>query len=276
MDLPPTGLVLLSVLAVQLGAALAKALFHELGSSGTVLLRIGFGAAILLAVRRPKVRGYARADYGIVLLFGLTIAAMNSCFYASIARIPLGVAVTIEFVGPLAVSVLGSRRRLDLLWSALAAAGIVLLAPWGGTALDPLGVLLALLAAAGWAAYIVLNVRVGRAFKGQTGLALAMGVAWVAALPLGFAVAGPVLGNPRLLLLGLGVAVLSTVIPFSLEHAALKRLPAKVFSVLMSVEPAVAALVGAIALKEALGLRALLALASVSMAAVGSARTDEP
>lgn len=269
---PPTGLILMSILSVQIGAALAKGLFATLGPGGTVFLRIGFAALIMLAVGRPRIRGRARADYVAMLLFGLTIAGMNLAFYSAISRIPLGIAVTLEFVGPLCVAVAGSRHRLDLLWAAFAAAGILLLAPWANTAIDPIGIVLALTAGSGWAAYILLNVRVGRAFAGQEGLALAMGIACLVTLPLGIGVGGPLLGGPRLLAAGLGVALLSTVIPFSLEHAALKRLPAQVFGVLMSIEPAVAALVGAIILHQALGIRALLALAGVTLASVGSAR----
>ncbi|HVA91005.1 MAG TPA: EamA family transporter [Chloroflexota bacterium] len=272
--MPPTGLILMSILSVQVGAALAKGLFATLGPGGTVFLRIGFAALIMLALGRPRIRGHARADYVAMVLFGLTIAGMNLAFYSAIARIPLGIAVTLEFVGPLCVAVAGSRHRLDLLWAAFAAAGILLLAPWGNAAIDPLGVVLALIAAGGWAAYILLNVRVGRAFPGQSGLAMAMGISCLVTLPLGISASGPLLGDPRLLAAGLGVAVLSTVIPFSLEHAALKRLPAQVFGVLMSLEPGVATLVGAIILHQALGLRALLALAGVTLASVGSARSS--
>ena len=170
----------------------------------------------------------------------LVIAAMNTAFYAALARLPLGIAVTLEFVGPLGVALAGSRRRLDLLWGGLAAAGIVALAliPTGQTALDPLGMALALLAGAGWAGYILLNVRVGRVFPGNTGLALAMAVAGLSVLPLGVRTSAAILGHPALLVAGGCVALLSTAIPFSLEHAALKRLPAHVFGVLMSVEPA--------------------------------------
>ena len=269
---PPTGLVLVSMLSVQVGAAMAKGLFHTLGPGGTVFLRIAFAALVLLAVERPRWRGYARADYLAVALFGLVIAGMNVAFYAAIARLPLAIAVTLEFVGPLGVAVAGSRRRLDLLWGVLAAIGIVLLAPIGRTSLDPLGVAFALLAGAGWAAYILLNVRVGRAFVGGSGLALSMAVAAIAALPVGISEGGPLLGNPQLLLAGFGVALLSTVIPFSLEHAALKRLPAHIFGVLMSAEPAIAAIVGVVLLGEALGLHGLLALACVVVATAGSAR----
>jgi inner membrane transporter RhtA len=269
---PPTGLVVASMLSVQVGAAIAKGLFHTLGPAGTVFLRIGFGALVLLLVARPRLRGYTRADYAAVALFGLVIAGMNTAFYNAIARLPLGIAVTVEFVGPLGVAVIGSRRRLDLLWGALAAGGILLLAPSGSTSIDALGIVFALVAGAGWAAYILLNVRVGRAFPASAGLAMAMAVAAVAVLPLGAKESGALLHNPQLVLTGVGVAVLSTVIPFSLEHAALKRLPARTFGVLMSLEPAIAAVVGAVILGEALGVRGLFALACVTIASAGSAR----
>ncbi len=272
--MPPGGMVMMSIFSVQLGAALAKSLFHELGAGGTVFLRITFAAILLLALVRPRLRGHSRSAYTSVVLFGLTVAAMNAAFYAAIARLPLGIAVTLEFIGPLGVAVAGSRRRIDLVWAGLAAAGIALLTPWGGASIDPVGVFLALLAAGGWAGYILLNVWVGREFSGHDGLSLAMVVACVAALPLGVAGAGPAVSDPRLLLAGIGVAVLSTVIPFSLEHAALKQLPARVFGVLMSVEPAVAAIIGAAVLHEALGPRGIAALITVSVASVGSARTD--
>jgi len=273
---PPTLLVFLAIISVQIGAAVAKTLFPALGSSGTVFLRIGFAALALLIAGRPRLSGYRRADYGAAVLFGVAIAVMNTAFYAAIARIPLGAAVTLEFVGPLGVAIAGSRRRLDTVWAVLAAGGIVLLAPVGGAVIDPLGALLALLAGAGWAAYILLNVRVGRAFRGGDGLTLALAVAAVATLPLGVAGAGARLFSPQFLAPGAAVALLSTVIPFSLEHAALKRLSARVFGVLMSVEPVVAALVGFVVLREALGARGLLALVCVTVATVGSARTGAP
>jgi inner membrane transporter RhtA len=270
--LPPTGLILASMLSVQVGAALAKTLFAALGPAGTVSLRIIVAALVLLAVERPRLGGQARADYLAVALFGLVIAGMNLAFYSAIARLPLGLAVTVEFVGPLGVAVAGSRRRLDLLWVALAAVGILLLAPIGPSSLDPLGLGFALLAGCGWAAYILLNVRVGRAFPGASGLALAMAVAGLAIVPVGVHAAGAALATPRLLVVGVGVALLSTVIPFSLEHAALKRVPAHIFGVLMSAEPAIAALIGVALLGEALGSRRLLALACVVVATAGSAR----
>jgi inner membrane transporter RhtA len=260
------------MLSVQVGAALAKGLFHTLGSNGTVFLRIAIAALVLLLTQRPGIRGYRRADYAALIAFGVVVAVMNTAFYAAIARLPLGIAVTIEFVGPLGIAVIGSRRRLDLLWGVLAIAGILLLMPTGHVSLDPLGIVFALLAGCGWAAYILLNVRVGRVFPGRQGLALGMVVAALAVLPFGVEHGAILAGDPSLFVAGAGIALLSTVIPFSLEHVALKRIPARVFGILMSLEPAMAALVGAILLGEGLGLRGLLALMCVTIASTGSAR----
>ena len=273
---PPTGLVFVAILSVQLGATIAKGLFPSIGPGGAVFLRLFIGALALLLVQRPRWRGHSRHDYLGAALLGLAIAGMNSFFYAALARLPLGIAVTLEFVGPLSVAVTGSRRRLDVLWGALAAAGILLLAPTGHFSIDPVGVAFALLAGLGWAAYILLNVSVGRAFPGATGLAFAMAVAGLVVLPFGLQAAPSLLADPKLVAAGGGVALLSSFIPFSLEHAALKRLPARAFGVLMSWEPTVAALVGFIVLRESLGLRGLLALVSVTIATAGSARFGGP
>ncbi len=274
-SLPPHTFVLLAIISVQLGAALAKSLFQTIGSGGTVFLRVGFAAIVLLLLWRPRLHGYTRANYALAVLFGLVIAGMNAAFYAAIARLPLGIAVTVEFVGPLGVAVATSRRRLDLLWVGLAAGGIILLAPIGNAGIDPLGIGLALVAGACWAAYILLNVRVGRAFAGGTGLALSMGVAAIVLIPLGVGSAGGALLDPRILLVGGGVAVLSTVIPFSLELEALRRLPARVFGVLMSLEPAIAALIGFVVLRETTGLRALVALTFIMVASGGASLFDK-
>ncbi len=273
-SVPPHGLVLLAVGSVQLGAAIAKGLFDELGPSGTVLLRVGF-AALLLLIWRPTVTGYTCRDYLVAILFGLALAGMNYSLYLSIDRIPLGVAVTLEFVGPLGVAVAGSRRLLALLWAALAAAGILLLAPLGvlgGADLDPVGVGLALLAGGFWAAYILLSARTGSVFPGGTGLVIAMCVATVVLLPVGVSGGGEALLNPWLLLAGFGVAMLSSAVPYSLELEALRKLPARVFGVLMSLEPAVAALVGFFVLGELLGPRAIAAVFLVTVAAAGASR----
>ncbi len=269
-SLPPHLLALLAIISVQSGAALAKSLFPAIGSDGVVFLRLGFGALILLLLWRPRLRDYSRADYVLMILFGLVIAVMNAAFYAAIARIPLGIAVTLEFVGPLGVSIATSRRLSDVLWVVLAAGGIVLLAPIGGTTINPLGVGFALLAGGCWAAYILLTVRVGRALPGGGGLALSMSVAAFVLIPLGVASGGRGLLDPTILLRGMGVAVLSSVIPFSLELEVLRRLSARVFGVLMSLEPAIAALVGFVVLGEAVSLRALIAITCVVVASGGA------
>lgn len=266
----PVPLVVGGMFSTQFGAALARSLFGDLSPGGTVLLRVGFAAVALLLVFRPRMGG-TRRDLGAVLAFGVALGLMNLTFYEAIARIPLGVAVTLEFIGPLGVALAGSRRRLDLVWVALAAGGIVLLSDGIGAGLDPLGVGLALLAGAFWAAYIVCNARVGRLYPGGSGLALAMVVAAAVVAVPGVVAGGAALGEPRLLGLGLGVALLSSAIPYSLETEALRRLPQHVFGVLMSLEPAVAALAGFAALGQSLGARQLVAIALVVAASAGAA-----
>ena len=275
---PPTALVLLSIISVQLGAAIAKSLFDSLGPGGTVFLRIAFAALVLSVLVRPKLGGHDRAGYLVAGLFGLVLAGMNFSIYLAIDRIPLGVAVTLEFVGPLGVAVAGSRRMLDLLWVVLAAAGILLLAPLGvlgGTDLDPVGVAFALLAGCLWASYILLSARTGSAFPGGTGLVIALCVGTLVLSPFGIAGAGYALLDPRLLLTGFGVAMLSSAIPFSLELEALRKIPARVFGVLMSLEPAVAALAGLVVLGERLEMRAVAAIVFVTVAASGASLFGE-
>lgn len=268
---PPTGLVLVAIASTQLGAALAKTLFEDLGPTGTVLLRVGFAAVALVALWRPGLRRWARRDLALATVFGVALAGMNLSFYAAIERLPLGVAVTLEFSGPLAVALFGSRRALDVLWAVLAAAGIVLLADPAG-ALDAVGVALALLAGVFWASYILLSRRAGQVFPGGTGLALAMSLGAIVLVPVGVAGAGAALLDPRALAVGAAVALLSSAIPYSLELEALRRLPPRVFGVLMSVEPAVAALVGFAVLGEILGLREVAAILLVVTASVGATR----
>jgi inner membrane transporter RhtA len=270
---PPTALVALSIVSVQLGAAIAKSLFDSLGPGGTVFLRIAFAALVLLLLVRPKLGGHDRAGYLVAGLFGLALAGMNFSIYLAIDRIPLGVAVTLEFVGPLGVAIAGSRRALDLLWVVLAAGGILLLAPlgmFGGMDLDPVGIAFALLAGCLWASYILLSARTGSAFPGGTGLVFALCVGTVVLFPFGVAGAGYALLDPKLLLAAFGVAMLSSAIPFSLELEALRKIPARVFGVLMSLEPAVAALAGLFVLGERLELRAVAAILSVTLAAAGA------
>ncbi len=266
--IPPAVHVVVAMLSAQLGASLAKLLFATLGPFATVSLRMFFAALVLLAIWRPAIRDRSRADLLAALALGLTLAGLSLSFYAALERIPLGVAMTLEFAGPLGVAIVGSRRRLDLLWGALAAAGILVLSPIGGT-VDPLGAALALLAGAFWAANILLSARIGRTIPGGSGLALAMAVAALVTLPF-VATAGPALADPALLAAALGVGLLSSVIPFSLELEALRRIPVRVFGVLMSLEPAIAVLVGLIVLGEALGTRELVAVALVVAASVGA------
>ena len=270
---PPTALVLFPIVSVQLGAAVAKSLFDSLGPGGTVFLRIAFAALVLFLLVRPKLGGYDRAGYLVAGLFGLVLAGMNFSIYLAFDRIPLGVAVTLEFVGPLGVAVAGSRRVLDLLWVVLAAAGILLLAPLGvlgGMDFDPVGVAFALLAGCLWACYILLSASTGSAFPGGTGLVIALCVGTLVLFPFGIAGAGYALLDPKLLLAGFGVAMLSSAIPYSLELEALRKLPARVFGVLMSLDPAVAALAGLVVLGERLEMRAVAAVLFVTIASAGA------
>ena len=257
-----------AVASVQIGAAIATTLFDELGPAGTVLLRTGFAAIVLVVLWRPHLRGRPTLALRDAVLFGLALAGMNLSFYAALDRIPLGIAVTFEFTGPFLVAVAGSRRASDLLWVGLAAGGIVLLSPGIHGSLDVTGTLLALLAGAFWAAYIVLAARVGRAFSGGQGLSIAMVVATVVLLPSGIVAGGSNLGDPGLLAAGLAVAQQSSAIPNELE--ALRRLPKGTFGVLMSLEPAVAALVGLIALGQGLSANEVVAIGLVVAASAGA------
>jgi inner membrane transporter RhtA len=269
-------LVLGGVLSVQLGAALATTLFEDLGPGGTVLLRMGFAALVLLALWRPTVRGLSALQWRYVVLFGVALAGMNWAFYGALERIPLGIAVTLEFAGPLGVAIALSRRAADLLWVAMAVAGILLLAPIPTGSIDAVGAALALLAGAFWAAYILLSARVGRAFEGGSGLALAMVGGAILLVPVGIVEGGAELGRPELLAVGLGVALLSSAIPYSLELEALRRLRQGTFGVLMSLEPAVAATVGFVALGQGLAVDELLAIGLVVGASAGALREAPP
>lgn len=270
--LPAPVLVLGGIATTQLGASLAKQIFDEAGPSGTVFLRVAFAALLLAAIWTPRWRGHTRRELGLAVAFGLSLAFMNLCFYEALDRIPQGVAVTIEFAGPLTVAVLGSRRALDLLWVTLAAAGIVLLANAGGAGIDSTGAALALAAGVFWGAYILLSARVGQAFPRMEGLALAMVIGAVALIPFGVVGGGTALFEPHVLAIGAGVAVLSSAIPYSLELEALRRLPTGVFGVLMSMEPAVAALSGLVVLGEVLHAREWAAIGLVVIASAGAAR----
>ncbi|GAA4200635.1 DMT family transporter [Streptosporangium oxazolinicum] len=273
--IPPSGLVLLAIMSVQVGAGFAKDLFSQLPPSAVVFLRIATGALIMGLVVRPRLRGLSRADIGAGVAFGVTLGVMNLSFYEALARLPMGIAVAIEFLGPLGVAVAASRRRLDLLWVALAGSGVVLLAPWGSGAsrINWAGIAFALVAAICWAGYILLSASVGRRFPGTSGLALAMIVSCVLVAPAGIASGGTDLLQPELLLIGLGVGLLSSVIPYSIELEALRRMPKRVFGILMSLEPAMAALVGLVILGEVLQVREWAAIGCVVIASVGASRS---
>jgi inner membrane transporter RhtA len=273
--IPPTVLVLGGIASVQVGSAIAKTLFDDIGPGGTAMLRIVLAAIVLVLLWRPSLGGHSQGDLWLAGAFGLTLAAMNLTFYAALDHIPLGAAVTCEFVGPLGVAVFGSRRPLDLLWVVLAVGGILLLVAPSGGGLNVTGVVLALLAGCWWAAYILLSARVGRAFPGGTGLALAMAVAAVLILPVGIADGGSDLLRPEILVACLGIAVLSSLIPYSLELEALRRLPPHVFGVLMSLEPAAAAIAGLIVLGQVLKANEWAGMALVIIASAGATRFAE-
>ena len=268
---PAPVFVLGGIATTQLGASLAKQIFDDVGPAGSTLLRVAFAAVLLVVIWTPRWRNHSRSELGLALAFGVSLAFMNLSFYESIDRIPQGVAVTIEFAGPLTVAVLGSRRALDLVWVTLAAAGILLLANAGGAGIDATGAGLALLAGVFWGAYILLSARVGQAFPRMEGLALAMVIAAVILVPFGVAGGGAALLEPHVLAIGAAVALLASAIPYSLELEALRRLPTGVFGVLMSMEPAVAALSGLIVLGEVLVAREWVAIGLVVVASAGAA-----
>jgi inner membrane transporter RhtA len=272
---PPQLLLLGSIASVQFGSAFAAKLFGQAGPGGVVLLRLGLSAALLLAISRPSLRGRTRADLTAALAFGLVLGSMNWSFYEALDRLPLGVAVTIEFLGPLAVAVAGSRRALDLVWVVLAGGGVALLALRGSHhGITALGVVLALVAGTCWAGYILLSKRVGATFASLDGLAIALGVGTLLVIPAGVIEGGAALGRPGVLAGGLAVALLSSLIPYSLEIIALRRLSSAAFGLLMSLEPAFAALAGVIVLSQALSGVLLLAVGMVIVASVGTTVTQ--
>ncbi|GAA2319385.1 EamA family transporter [Streptomyces hawaiiensis] len=273
-SLGPVGLVLAGGVSVQFGGALAVTLMPRAGALGVVALRLLVAAVVLLVVCRPRLRGHSRTDWGTVVVFGITMAAMNGLFYQAVARIPLGPAVTLEVLGPLALSVFASRRAINLVWAALALAGVFLLGGGGFSGLDPTGAAFALGAGAMWAAYIVFSARTGRRFPQADGLALAMAVGAVLFLPLGIAESGTKLLDPVTLGLGAAVALLSSVLPYTLELLALRRLPASTFAILMSLEPAIAATAGFLILDQALSAAEAAAIALVVAASMGAVRTQ--
>lgn len=260
------------MVAGQGGAALAVLLFPRVGASGVVTLRLILASAMLVVISRPRLRGHPRTDWLLIAGFAVVLAAMNSLFYQSIARIPLAAAVTVEVLGPLTLSVLITRRALNWLYAAVAAGGVVLLGRSGFGRLDPVGVAFALGASVMWASYIVLSSRVGRRFPGTQGLALAMVGGAVLSLPLGVAGGGLGLLVPATIGLAVGVAALSSALPYGLEMLALRRVPTSMFAVLMSLLPAMSAVVGFVVLGQALSPLDGLAIALVMVASGAAAR----
>lgn len=275
INIPPLPAVLLAIISVQSGAAIAKGLFPAIGAAGTASLRIGISALILLVVYRPDLKKITSDQWKLIIPYGLSLGAMNLIFYLSIERIPIGLAVTLEFIGPLLVAVFGSKRIIDFFWVLLAAAGIVLIAPWSNNGLDILGVLFALLAGALWAAYIVLGGKISKIMKG--GDAVTVGMLFASILIVPFGILGNGLSNltPQLLGLGVALALLSSAIPFTLEMKALGQLPARTFSILMSLEPAAASICAFIFLQEYLTFNEILAVIFVVIASAGSTITSK-
>jgi inner membrane transporter RhtA len=267
--IPPPLLVLASIASAQLGSAVARTLFDGLGAAGITLLRLAIAALVLWLVFRPRIREWSAAAWWAAALLGVVMAGMNLIFYLSLRTVPLGTAVTVEFMGPLLLALVQTRRLLDALWAILAAAGVALLgldssggAPLGGLAL-------ALIAGMCWAGYIVLSARLGSLVPGTSGLAVSLAVGALIVVPFGARGAAAVVDRPVLLLGGLAVALLSSVFPFGLEINALRHIPTRVFGILMSLEPAAAAIAGLLVLHQRLGLREIAALVLVSLASLG-------
>jgi inner membrane transporter RhtA len=268
----PVWLVLMGIASVQLGAAVAKDLFGRIDPTAMVWLRLAFSALVLVTFARPRLRGRSQQDWTTMVAFGVTLGTMNWAFYQAMARIPLGLAVTIEFSGPLVLAAVLSRRARDLLWVALAATGVGLLG-FVKTDINVAGIAFALLAATAWAAYILLSAQTGRRWPGLDGLAMASVVAALLLTPFAIPRGDGALKDPEILLLGAMVGLLSSVIPYSVEMNALRRLRPDVFSILMSLEPAAAALAGMLVLQEYLSPVEWLAVACVITASVGATRS---
>ena len=272
-NLPPVPAVLLSIISVQCGAAIAKTLFPAIGAAGTASIRIGISAIILLLAYRPNLKQITTSQWKIVVPYGLALGAMNLIFYLAIERIPIGLAVTLEFIGPLLVAIIGSKRLIDYCWVLLAAMGIVLIAPWSNDRIDLLGVVFALLAGALWAAYIVLGGKISKIMNGGQAVSTGMLFAAILILPFGLLENGLDNLTPKFLGMGVALALLSSAIPFTLEMKALGQLPPRTFSILMSLEPAAAAICAFIFLQESLSFYEILAVVCVVIASAGSTLT---
>jgi len=266
---PAPLLVLTAIASVQIGSAVARQLFDDLGAAGTTVLRVGLAALLLLAIARPSVRSWSPQAWRAAVVLGVAMAAMNLVFYQALRTVPLGIAVTVEFLGPLLLALAQTRRLPDLLWALLAGSGVVLLGADPTSTVPLTGLALALLAGLCWAGYIVATASVGRLLPGAGGLAVALAVATLLVLPFGARGAAQVVHRPQLLLAAALVALLASVLSYGLELVALRRIPTRVFGVLMSLEPAAAAVAGLVLLGQQLGARELLALVLVSLASAG-------
>lgn len=268
-QIPAPLLAVTAIASVQFGSGLARTLFDDLGPAGVTLLRLALSALTLLVITRPRVHEWPRRTWAAAALLGVAMAGMNLVFYLAIQTVPLGIAVTVEFTGPLLLALVQTRRLIDLGWAALAAAGVVLLGvnTTEGVALG--GLALALVAGLFWAGYILASAQVGALLPGTGGLAVALTVAALIVLPFGAQQAGAVVEHPHLLVPAFGVACLSSMFSYGLEMSALRRIPTRVFGVLMSLEPAAAALAGLIVLGQRLGWREIAALVMVSLASAG-------
>jgi len=262
---------IVAMVSFQVGATFAKQLIPVIGAPGTTALRLGLSALMVIVLQRPWRSIPSRAAWPVVLAYGISLGAMNAVFYLALRTIPLGIAVALEFTGPLAVAVFASRRRLDYLWVVLAAAGLSLLLPItrASAALDPVGVAFALAAGVGWALYIVFGQKAGHA-HGASASTWGLMIAALLTIPIGVIDAGRGLIAPSVLPFGFAVAVFSSALPYTLEMIALRRLSAKTFGTLMSFEPAIAAIAGVIVLREHLTAVQYLAIGAIIAASVGA------
>lgn len=267
---PAPMLMLVGMVSTQLGAAFAKQLFGTVGPAAMTVLRLGFAAVVLLLFWRPSPRLDRRTASAVAVL-GIAIAGMNLCFYLAMARMPVGVALTVGMAGPLTVAALSSRRGRDRLWAVLAGCGIALLG-WQGGAAGITGLLIALACAVFWGAYVPLSARVGALLPGGDGLALAMAFGTLCVLPAGLSEGGSALADPAVLAFGFGVAMLSSLVPYTCEMETLRRVSALVFGVLLSLEPAIGALVALLVLHETISPLQTLGLAAVVVASIGVIR----
>ena len=273
INIPPIYAVLLAIISVQCGAAIAKTLFPAIGAAGTASIRIGLSAIILLLAYRPNLKKITPQQWKIVIPYGLCLGAMNLIFYLAIERISIGLAVTLEFIGPLLVAIIGSKRLIDYCWVLLAGIGIALIAPWTNDHIDSLGVLFALLAGGLWASYIVLGGKISKIMKDGDAVSTGMLFAALLILPFGFYENGLAHLTPKLFGMGIALAFLSSAIPFTLEMKALGQLPPRTFSILMSLEPAAASVCAFIFLQESLNFYEILAVICVVVASAGSTLT---